>query len=142
MMVGIKAVFAFVLASFAMPVCALEVTVDPRFCHALVKHTPDADVAYQPGVDARGKRVVPADVPNGYEDIIPKEITIPLTADLMSVLDKTSKSAPFKHMGRNDIQLGTLTVREDKVYLNDKPLTDSEQDNLAVLCLKPTKRKK
>jgi hypothetical protein len=40
-------------------------------------------------------------------------------------------------MGQTDINLGVLTVDGDLVSYNGKPLTDAQQENLAVLCLKP-----
>ncbi len=46
--------------------------------HLIVNHTPAADVAYKPGVDVRGKPVVSADVPNGYEHITPTVIEFDL----------------------------------------------------------------
>lgn len=112
-------------------------TIDTRFCQALVKHVPDADVAYQPGVDVHGKPVAPADLDSGYNIALPEEISIPLSVDLMSFLKMDTSALPASAMKRNDIPLGTLTVRGDKVLFNGKPLTDEQQDNLAVLCLKP-----
>jgi hypothetical protein len=113
--------------------------VDDRFCQQLVKHTPSADMAYQAGVDVNGKAVVPADLDNSNTFALPDELTIPLTVDLMSFLKMDASALPASAMARNDIQLGTLTLRGDKVLFNGQPLSDAQQDNLAVLCLKPTK---
>lgn len=113
--------------------------IDDRFCQALVKHVPDADVAYQAGVDVHGKPVVPADLDGGHNGVLPQEFSIPLTADLMSFLNLDSSALPASAMKRNDIALGTLTIRGDQVLYNGKPLTNTQQDNLSVLCLKPTK---
>lgn len=115
--------------------------IDDRFCQALVKHVPDADVAYQPGIDVRGKAVVPADLPPEQGGVVPltlpQEITIPLTVDLMSFLNLNNAALPASAMKRNDLQLGTLTIKGDQVLYNGQPLTNTQQDNLAVLCLKP-----
>ncbi len=113
-------------------------TLDPAFCQALVKHVPDADVEYRPGVDVHGKPVIPADLPGSNDFLIQQPITIPLTADLLSFLNLPAATFPFNTMGRTDIQLGTLTVDGDKVLYNGKPLSDEQQDNLAVLCMKPS----
>lgn len=40
-------------------------------CSRLVRHVPAADVAYQPGVDARGRAVAPADMPGSGAQAIP-----------------------------------------------------------------------
>ena len=111
--------------------------IDTRFCQALVNHVPDADVTYQPGVDVHGRPVVPADLESGYENIVPQEITIPLTVDLMHFLKMDTSALPTAAMKRNDVQLGTLTIKGDQVLYNGKPLTSAQQDNLAVLCMKP-----
>lgn len=114
-------------------------TVDAKFCQALIKHVPDADVAYRPGVDVRGKPVVPADLDSNETIELPDEITIPLTVGLGHFLKLDTASLPASAMERTDIQLGSLTLRGDQVSFNGKPLTKDQQDNLAVLCLKPTR---
>lgn len=113
--------------------------IDTRFCQALVKHVPDADVAYQPGIDVHGRAVVPADLDGGNTLTLPDEIKIPLTVDLMSFLNLDQSALPASAMKRNDVQLGTLTLKGDQVHYNGQPLTNAQQDNLAVLCLKPNK---
>lgn len=114
-------------------------TIDTRFCQALIKHVPDADVAYQPGVDVHGKPVAPADLGSGYNIDLPQEITIPLTVDLKSFLHLNETGLPASAMKRTDAWIGTLTVKGDKVFYDGKPLTNEQQDNLSVLCLKPTR---
>jgi hypothetical protein len=137
----------FQRAAFVLIVCALfpalsvaktdAPALDPAFCRALVKHVPDADVAYQPGIDVHGKPVAPADLLGTNNFQLPKTISIPLTADLMTVLNFPTSSFPFNTMTRNDIQLGTLMVDGERVLYNGQPLTDDQQDKLAVLCMKP-----
>ncbi len=133
------ALYALGGTSLCLATEAATPPIDASFCRALVKHVPDADVAYQPGMDVRGRKVVPADLGATPRMELPEEITIPLTADLFHFLRLNTSRFPFNAMRRNDINLGTLTVRGDKVFYDGKPLTDEEQDNLAVLCLKPTK---
>jgi hypothetical protein len=112
-------------------------TVDPRLCQTLTKHVPDADVAYQPGVDVNGHAVTPADLDDGRPSILPEEIIIPLSVDLMQHLALDPHSLPARAMKRNDIPLGTLTITSGQILFNGKPLSDAQQDNLAVLCMKP-----
>lgn len=114
--------------------------LSPNFCHALVKHKPRSDVTYQDGVDLKGHPVVPADIEGQPRLELPEEISLPLTADLFHFLKLDQSKFPFNAMSRNDINLGTLTVRGDQVFYNGQPLTDAQQDNLAVLCLKPTEK--
>lgn len=113
-------------------------TVDPALCRALVKHTPDADVAYQPGVDVHGKPVAPADLLGGAPAMqMPQTITIPLTLSLAKVLNLNTSQYPYSQLGPGtEAQLGTLTVTGDQVLFNGKPISPQQQDNLAVLCMK------
>ncbi len=113
--------------------------IDDRFCQQLVKHTPSADVAYQAGVDARGNAVVPADLEGNAALPLPDELTIPLTADLRRYLGISLSAIPFVAKDCCEVQPVLLTLRGDTVLFNGQPLTDAQQDNLAVLCLKPTK---
>ena len=140
-MKGAARLSALMLGLWAQPApAAAPPQLDPAFCQRLVKHTPDADVTYREGEDVHGKPVVPADLPNGYGAILPEIITIPLTAKLASFLQANGASFPLPALGQSDINLGTLSLRGNQVFLNEKPLSDAQQDNLAVLCLKPTSR--
>lgn len=131
------AVSAAVFFSAFQAIASPSPSIDPAFCQALVKHVPDADVAYQPGVDVHGKPVVPADLPDSSRFQLQQPISIPLTADLFKVLNWPATGFPFNTMQRTDINLGTLTVDGDRVLYNGQPLTGDQQDDLAVLCLKP-----
>lgn len=111
--------------------------LDATACRSLIKHTPDADVAYQPGVDVHGKPVAPADLPGGTQIQLPKTITIPLTLQLVKVLNLDTTKYPYNQFGNStEAQLGVLTVTGDHVLFNGKPLSDEQQSNLAVLCMK------
>ena len=37
-----------------------KITITKKDCRRLVRHTASADIAYRPGVDVRGRKVVPA----------------------------------------------------------------------------------
>lgn len=113
--------------------------VDPALCRNLVQHVPSADVAYQPGVDVYGKPVAPADLPGSAQIQMPSQITIPLTFNLAKTLNLKTSQYPYNTLGAGtEGVLGTLTVEGNHVLFNGKPLSDSDQDNLAVLCMKQT----
>ncbi len=131
------ALFSLLIAIPTLAIAATPPAVDPRLCQALVKHVPDANVNYQPGVDVRGKSVVPADLPGSPTLQVPSSITVPLTADLFSYLHFDPGTLPFKPGTNTAINLGTLEVTGDHVTYNGQPITSDQQDNLAVLCLKP-----
>ncbi len=112
-------------------------TVSPALCRTVTKHVPDANVAYQAGVDANGKAVAPADVPGSPQMQLPSKIQIPLTVQLTKVLNLNPNQQPFKDLGEGtEATLGVLTVEGDHVLFNGQPLSDTQQDNLAVLCMK------
>ncbi len=128
------------VADAADKVVTSKVMIDPRLCQALVKHTPDANVAYQPGVDVYGNKVAPADLPNDSAIKLPDVIKVPLTVSLAKVLNFDTTQYPFNQLVEGAaVDLGMLTVQGDHVLFNGKPITDEQQDNLAVLCMKPNK---
>lgn len=49
----------------------VRIVITKLDCSRLIRHTPSADVAYQPGVDANGRAVVPADIPGSGADALP-----------------------------------------------------------------------
>jgi hypothetical protein len=69
------------LSLILFPVSAFAQEVVPPECRLLPDHKPQADVAYQPGVDVRGKAVVPADI-NATPMVDTDVIVVPLSIDL------------------------------------------------------------
>ena len=97
------------------------ITVTRAACKELVRHVPDDDVAYTPGVDVRGNKVAPADL-NGGSNILkslPKEIEFPVTIDFFKF---AGISVPNGVSGEQNI--GTISYRNGRVYFNDQPLGD------------------
>lgn len=84
----LMATLAVGAAIWAGPAGAGKVVVSTRDCARLVtEHTPAPDVAYRPGVDARGRKVVPADLNGGYPQIkAPREIEFDVRVDLRNFL--------------------------------------------------------
>ena len=62
------------------------VRVSEADCAHFVSHVPSADVAYKPGLDADGKRIVPADLGGGIAIAAPRNFEIPITQDLQKLL--------------------------------------------------------
>ncbi len=115
-----------------------NMAVDPALCRAVTKHVPEPNVTYQPGIDVHGNPVAPADVAGTPDVQMPQTITIPLTVSLAKVLNLNTAQYPYSQFGdTTEALIGTLTVNGDQVFLNGKPLSDTQQDNLSVLCLKP-----
>lgn len=118
-----------------------EIRISPADCQRLVQHRPDADVAYKPGVDARGNPVAPADLPGQARIAVPNEITINLTVDLLRQygVPSTSPLAP-----RGEASVGTVTydIAAGRMTFNGQPLSDPDQAALAAACagLQPNKQ--
>ncbi len=112
--------------------------VDPALCRALTKHVPQSDFAYESGMDVYGKPVAPADLQDSPHMILPDTIKIPLTLNLAKTLNLNTAVYPYTQLGAGtEAALGMLTVEGDHVLFNDQPLSDPQQDRLAVLCLQP-----
>ncbi|MDG4719550.1 MULTISPECIES: hypothetical protein [Thalassospira] len=111
---------------------APKITVTQSACKALVKHVPDADVAYQPGVDVHGNKVVGADL-NGGSNILqslPKEIEFPVTIDFF---EYSGIAVPDGVSGEQSV--GKISYRNGRVYFNDQPLgDDAASDELIAAC--------
>ena len=112
-------------------VATIPVRVDRSACDRVIAHVAAADVAYQPGVDATGRPVVPADLPGQPRLALPETITIDLALDLAGQfgLDPIA-GVPLDP----DARLGVIEVTGSRVTFNGQPLTSDDQAALAAAC--------
>lgn len=126
---------AFLLASLPLVALAGEerVVVEPGVCDYLTAYEPAPDVAYQPGVDAYGNSLAPADLDDSGRIALPEEFTIDLFVRLKDAIDipPGSNLAPVED---SEIAVGTVSVRGNEVYFNDRPLASEEQNAIAAEC--------
>jgi hypothetical protein len=113
------------------PADTTKLVVSRKDCARLTKHIPRADVEYKAGVDVRGKKVKPADLPGGNPIKMPEQITIDIGFDLA---DKFGLGTGGKYEGKGYV--GKVTVKGDKVYWNDQPLDQRDQQVIADACRK------
>lgn len=119
-----------ILACLAASPAAADIAVTRRDCDRLVKYQQPPGVEYQPGIDAHGQTVAPADLNGGYNIKLPETIVIPIE---LFIQDKY-------HIPANSVlwaakaEIGTVTVHGDRVYFNGQELTDPETAALADLC--------
>lgn len=100
-------------------------------CTRLQVHQPAPDVNYQPGVDVRGRPVVPADLASPAPIAMPEEITIAISVELQSRFGIPATSSLYKP----EAGIGTVVVKPDgSATFNGQPLTSQEQSALAYLC--------
>lgn len=100
-------------------------------------YRPAPDVAYQPGVDVHGRPVAPADLPNGYEGVLPDQIVIPLTAPLRRYAPQVPGG-----IADSDIYAGavTLDLASGRLSLNGRPLGPDDGQALAAACARLRRR--
>ena len=116
------------------PAMAAEtvVSLDRRDCARLVRYTPAPDVAYRPGVDAHGRKVVPADLGGTGEIALPTRFEIPIKVDLSDRLG-IPPNGDADYIAR--FPVGAVTADEDgRIAFNGVPLTDDEAADLAARC--------
>ncbi|MHA1566933.1 MAG: hypothetical protein ACTSX7_16605 [Alphaproteobacteria bacterium] len=114
------------------PVLADTVSVSREGCERLVQHVPDANVAYQPGVDSRGRAVASADYDGAPAIQLPERFQIPITVDLAARFG-VPKRGDANYTG--DIQVGLVEVdRKGRATFNGQPLTRQDGYELARLC--------
>lgn len=104
-------------------------------CEALTLHEPAPDVAYQPGLDAEGNPVAPADLEGGGGSIVGPDhaYDINLTTPLSEVTD-TSPGTGAERVKDSELYIGKVTVRGGKVYFNGQLIGDEGAHALAEAC--------
>lgn len=106
------------------------VTIAKSDCILLVEHVPSADVAYQPGVDVRGRKVAPADVEASPDlrDIVP------------DVLEFSIALNPLKggvaRFGETALEVGKVRfdMKTRRATFNGKPLTRADTRKVRKKC--------
>lgn len=109
-----------------------EASISLDDCKRITKHSPRPDVAYQPGVDVRGKPVVGADLQPELGQIkLPDEIVIDFGLDFAGRYG-------FEGTGLQTATAGILTINYDLALggltVNGKPLIASDSRAVAKAC--------
>jgi hypothetical protein len=108
------------LALLATPAMAEDVSVR-TFCQMLPQHVPADNVAYQPGVDVRGRAVAPADINKVVKDDF-DAVDIPVEYNVVSSLGGLpagSQAQPLVAMVR--------IYKDGRVHYNGNDLTAQAQ---------------
>ena len=109
------------------------ISVGPQPCAAVAELRQVPGAAYTPGIDARGNAVATADLPAGGNAELNKSLTerpVKITSALLGKYNIPANAHPFG--GR--AQLGYVTVRDGKAYLDGKPLSPPETALLTEAC--------
>ncbi len=131
---------AMVVTGNAPSAAAAETTIRiPRAdCARLVEHRSAPDVAYKPGVDVRGKKVAPADLPGRSAAIkAPKQVEIAISFNPL-------RGAAGSRFDSSELIVGTVQfdLKTGAATFNGQPLTDPEQAELARKCQRVLRDKK
>ena len=108
-----------VLAWLFDPAHAATVTVTKDDCRHIVSHTPDASVAYTPGIDAYGRPVAPATLGGGFSVKPPETFTMDINIDLQERFGLPANKGQY--MG--EINAGKVEIKKDgRAYYNGQEL--------------------
>jgi hypothetical protein len=107
-----------------------DIAVSRQDCNRLAKYQQQPGVEYQPGVDAHGRPVAPADIGGGSNIQLPDTIVIPVEV----LLRKYAFIPPGSPLRQSKAELGEITVTGDQVFYNGQPLTDQDEAALAAAC--------
>lgn len=107
---------ALLLATSAMPVLAQDGNL--ALCKLRSQHVAAPNTAYQAGVDAQGRAVVPADVA-ASPSVVPDVVRIPMTVDLAQRLGSVPAGAEMK------TSTGMIEIHKDgRVSFNGQDMTE------------------
>ena len=116
-----------VSAALTLPATAETLTVTSKDCGHVVEHTPDASVAYQPGVAADGRQVAPADLNGSFTVEPPKSITIDIQID-------PAKLPANAGQYLSESTIGKVEVKDGKVYYNGQEINSGISNAVAAAC--------
>ncbi len=107
-----------------------EVIITRAECARLVEHVPSPDVTYQPGVDAYGREVAPADLNSGAQIQIPETLHIPIEIDLLDRFGIPANPALYE----SDIPIGEVVYRDGRLTFEGQPLQNEVAAELTRRC--------
>ncbi|MFO1188971.1 MAG: hypothetical protein U1E97_05140 [Alphaproteobacteria bacterium] len=108
------------------------VQITDEDCARLVVHRPEPGATYQPGVDAYGQAVPPAEGSGAQRPLrLPESYAVEITVDLQ----RRFNLPPNATLYAGEAKLGYVTVTPDgSAYFNGEPILDEEQALLSALC--------
>jgi hypothetical protein len=104
----------------------------PEDCRRVTQHVPDPSVAYQPGVGAGGRRVAPA-------DLSPPQTIVPATPVFTLGVDLQRRFGLPRSL-EADLPIGVVTVENNRLLLNGRPLGPEDEASLAAACAAARRR--
>lgn len=121
-----------VIALVILPAAATAqtVVVSDEDCRRVVRHVPDASVAYTPGRDVDGNSVAPADLGGGTTIKPPETILIPITVKLGPRFGIPANPTAYKA----EAHVGLVQFRDGRFWYNGQPLDDEADAAIRTRC--------
>ena len=104
----------------------------PEFCRILQRHTPDADVTFQPGRDVNGHAVAAADLPSTSSFQLPERFEFPLTVDVIERLGIDQRQLGLE----GNLPLGDVVVEQGRVMFNGSTVEGLSRADIVALCVR------
>lgn len=128
---------------WSVAVSAQTLQVEKSVCRQIAAYQPEARVAYQPGVDVRGRPVVPADVNAVPLGDFENQIRIKLTNDTAKLfglnlpnvaVNKVPIGQEQVPLVNPEMEVGFITFQDGHPFLNGKALESDAATKLRTLC--------
>jgi hypothetical protein len=118
------------LAATSAALADTEIEIDAGACDTLVNYAEPPGVEYQPGVDASGNPVAPADIGGTPQLKPPQRIVVPITDYLAARLGGAAGTLSPQ------IPIGTVTLEGTQLMFNGQPISTDVDGELGALCRK------
>jgi hypothetical protein len=107
-----------------------RIVVTEKECKKLIRFMPGGDVAYKPGVDVHGNKVVGADLPGTQRIQLPDVIAIDITVNIYEHLGIT----PPTRLGDSSAKIGVVEFKRGKLTFNGQSLGDPAMEDVVAVC--------
>jgi hypothetical protein len=129
-------ILLFLAGTFSAASAALandvKLLISEQDCRWLVIHVADDSISYKPGVDVRGKPVMPADLPDNSKLDLQDQLLLNLDIPLRTFLGRRQAG----RLASAEVNVGQVSIDTDSrdVYYNGQPVSDAGRRDLIDAC--------
>lgn len=118
----------------------IKLKISKKDCQWLTVHVPADDVRYKPGVDVRGKKVVPADLSSSRTLKLQDQVLLSLDIPLQEFIG----AAAAGRLATADVNVGQISIdtKTREVFYNGQSISPDGQGELVAACRKMDKAKR
>jgi hypothetical protein len=131
--IAIWTVTLTIVMLMAAPVQAevTRIVISDMDCKRLLLKQASKSADYVPGVDAKGRKVKSADLPDANRIVIPDELSFDISPKIYQMMGAT----PPTGLEDTAVKVGTVTVKKSGgIYFNGKRLNSRTRKELTKLC--------